>query len=52
MWSNDRYLIKSSVEWMWLSEYSNADSMTKAEGYPALDAEAWSEQAYPHLVST
>ena len=45
MWSNDRYLIRSSVEWMWLSEYSKADSMTKAEAYPALDAEAWSEQA-------
>jgi len=45
MWSNDRYLIRSSVEWILLSESSNADSMTKAEGYPALDAEAWSEQA-------
>lgn len=45
MWSNDRYLIRSSVPWMCWSEFSNADSITKAEGYPALEAEAWSEQA-------
>jgi hypothetical protein len=28
-----------------------SDSITKADGYPYLLAEAWSEQAYPHLVS-
>jgi len=32
IWSNDRYLIKSSVEWMWGSEFSNADSITNADG--------------------
>lgn len=26
--------------------------MTKADGYPALEADAWSLQAYPHFVKT
>lgn len=30
---------------MWGSESLNSLSMTKAEGYPAFEAEAWSEQA-------
>lgn len=45
MWSNERYLIKSSVVWIFWSEAENSDSITNADGYPALEAEAWSEQA-------
>lgn len=52
MWSKLRYLILSSVVWIWSSESANALSMTKALGYPALLADAWSEQAYPHSVRT
>lgn len=32
MWSNERYLMLSSVLWMWGSLLENSDSMTKAEG--------------------
>ena len=41
----------SSDVWILVSEYLKSDSITKADGYPALEAEAWSEQAYPHFVS-
>lgn len=37
---------------MFLSQYGWSASITKADGYPAFDAEAWSEQAYPHFVKT
>jgi hypothetical protein len=52
MWSKERYLILSSDVWIFWSESENADSITKADGYPAFEADAWSEQAYPHCVST
>jgi hypothetical protein len=37
---------------MCLSESAKSDSITKADGYPAFEADAWSLQAYPHFVST
>lgn len=52
MWSKLNHLIASSVVWIFLLEFSNSDSITNADGYPYRLAEAWSEQAYPHLVST
>ena len=45
MWSKSSVSITSAVVWMCGLERLNSDSMTKAEGYPALDADAWSEHA-------
>ena len=45
MWSKSSVSMVSPVPWMCGLESSNSDSMTKAAGYPALEAEAWSEQA-------
>jgi hypothetical protein len=45
MCEKDRYSSLSSVVWMCGSDRLNSDSMTNDDGYPNLDALAWSEQA-------
>lgn len=42
----------SLVEWIRWLESSKVDSIANALGTPMLDQLAWSEQAYPHFVST